>query len=101
MELRIAELEDNKLCVAFIGDLNNVAVADAEQSLARVFERDDCDILIECAKLNYISSMGLRLLLKLHKHARSSGHKTYIRNMNDFVRQVLQGGGFLDLFKEA
>ena len=99
MEIRFAE-QDDRLVIAFIGDLDNTATPEAETMLKRVYERDDCDILLECIKLNYISSRGLRLLVALYKHARNSGHKTFITHMNKNVKEVLEVGGFLDLYQE-
>ena len=40
----------------------------AERDLAPLFERDDVDVVIDCAELKFISSSGLRLLLNIYKH---------------------------------
>lgn len=100
MELRYAEI-GGQLTIAFIGDLDNVATPVVTEELQPVFKRDDCDILIECTKLNYISSMGLRLLITLYKNIRDNGHDVYITHMNENVHEVLYSGGFLDLMKEV
>lgn len=99
MEIRFAEQAD-KLMIAFIGDLDNAAAPEAEIALEKVYDRNDCDIMIDCSHLNYISSKGLRILLTLYKHQRANGKSALISNMNKNVREVLDIGGFLTLYKE-
>lgn len=99
MELKFKE-EDGRLTIAFIGNLDNAATPAAETALNPVYERSDCDILIDCCELNYISSKGLRLLVNLYKHVRDTDHKTYITKMNKNVKEVLYIGGFLTLYQE-
>ena len=86
--------------VAFIGNLDNMAALEVEQSLEPVFKRKDCDFLIDCSELNYVASKGLRLLINLYKHFRDCGHKSFVRDMNENVREVLYKSGFLKLYKE-
>ncbi len=99
MELRYAE-ENGRLRVSFCGDLDNASVPEAEKALENVLKRDDCDILLDCSHLNYISSKGLRLLIEIYKHFRNCEHRTYITKMNEIVREVLYIGGFLEYYQE-
>ena len=99
MDIRFAE-QDDRLTIAFIGDFDNASVPEAEEMLARVFLRKDCDILVDCSHLNFISSKGLRLLINLYKHFRDCGRRTFITKMNKNVKKVLHVGGFLTLYEE-
>lgn len=99
MEIRYAE-KDGKLVVAFCGDLDNASVQEAEKMLIPVFKREDCDLLLECSHLNYVSSMGLRLILNLYKHFRNCDHRSYVTKMNENVKEVFDISGFLKLFEE-
>ena len=98
MDITLKE-QDGRLIIAIIGDLDNVASSQAERSLAPAFERDDCDILVDCTDLNYISSSGLRILLNLYKHTRANGHQAILKGMTDEVEEVFNLSGFLQLFK--
>jgi anti-sigma B factor antagonist len=98
MEITINEL-DGSLIVAIIGDLDNAASSQCERSLAPVFERTDCDVVIDCTELDYISSSGLRILLNVYKHTRSNGHLAILKNITEEVEEVFQLSGFLQLFK--
>ena len=98
MEVTMKEL-DGRLVVALHGDLDNAASRQADSSLAPVFEHNDCDIVIDCTELSYISSSGLRILLNIFKHARQNGRAAILKEMTDEVREVFQLSGFLQLFK--
>ena len=87
-----------RLIAALVGDLDNAASTQAKRGLEPVFERTDCDVVIDCTELNYISSSGLRILLNVYKHARSNGHLVTLKGMSDDVREVFVLGGFLQLF---
>ena len=91
--------QEGRLVVALSGDLDNAASTQAERSLAPVFERTDCDVVIDCTELNYISSSGLRILLNIYKHTRSNGNKAILKGMNEEVEEVFLISGFLQLFE--
>lgn len=64
MNITIKE-ENQQLVATLEGDLNNMASTKAERDLSPLMERNDCDIVLDCAALNYISSSGLRILLNI------------------------------------
>lgn len=90
--------EAGRLVAAISGDLDNAASSQADRSLAPVFERNDCDIVIDCTELNYISSSGLRIVLNIFKHTRSNGHKAILKGLNEDVKEIFHLSGFLQLF---
>lgn len=91
--------QESRLVVTVEGDLNNTATKQAVESFAPIFERTDCDIVIECSGLNYISSSGLRLMLDVYKHASANGHYAYLANLSEEIREIFDISGFLQLFK--
>ncbi len=97
MDITINKLDD-RLVVTMIGDLDNAASTKAERSLAPVFECTDCDILIDCTQLNYISSSGLRIMLNIFKHARGNGHAAILKGVSGVVEEVFEMSGLKDLF---
>lgn len=90
--------QDGRIIAAISGDLDNAASTQAERSLAPVFESTDCDVVIDCTELNYISSSGLRILLNVYKHTRANGHSAALKGMADEVEEVFKLSGFLQLF---
>ena len=89
---------DGRFVVAFVGDFDNAASTKAQRNLAPVFECDDCDILIDCRQLEYISSSGLRILLSIFKHAHGNGHAAILKGMTEEVEEAIDLSGLLDLF---
>ena len=87
-----------RLVAAIVGDLDNAASSQAESGLAPVFERTDCDVVIDCTELNYISSSGLRIMLNIYKHTRANGHKAILKGLSEDVKEVFQLSGFLQLY---
>ena len=90
---------DGRLAVALIGDFDNAASTKAQQQLAPVFECDDCDIMVDCTQLEYISSSGLRILLSIFKHAHGNGHDAILKGLADEVEEAIDMSGLLGLFK--
>ena len=97
MDITINKL-DGRLVVALVGDFDNAASTKAQQKLAPVLECDDCDILIDCQRLEYISSSGLRILLSIFKHAHANGHAAILKGMTDEVEEAIDMSGLMDLF---
>lgn len=97
MEITIKE-QDGRFVAALKGDLSNATSAQAIKSLEPLYERNDCDIVIDCTELEYISSSGLRILLNIFKHTRSHDHTTILKGMNDEIADIFDISGFLQLF---
>ena len=97
MDITINQVGD-RLVAALSGDLDNAASTQAKRGLEPVFERTDCDVVIDCTELNYISSSGLRIILDVFKHTRSNGHKAILKNLSEDVKEVFDLSGFLQLF---
>jgi anti-anti-sigma factor len=55
------------------------------------------EIVLDFSQLDYISSMGLRVLLQAKKTMKSDGRTLVIKNMRESVREVFQMTGFLNL----
>ena len=97
MKTSIEEL-DGKIIATFEGELDTAAAIDVEQELQPLYENEGHDIIIECEKLEYIASSGLRILLGILKSAKASGCKVTLRNMNDDIKNVFQLTGLINLF---
>ena len=82
----------------FEGRLDTAAAAKTEQEMKVLYDCEGHDVILDCSKLDYISSSGLRLFLGLLKVARSKGSKVSIAGMNDSLRQVFAMTGFTHLF---
>ena len=51
------------------------------------------DVSVDCAKLSMISSLGIRVVILLHKHAKSRGGTLRLDSLQPQVRDVLEFSG--------
>ena len=98
MTTTIQELND-QLVVVLDGQLDTAAAAETEKAMQPAMECTDRDVVVDCNKLAYISSSGLRLLLALNKKCRANGHKVMLKGLNDDLLKVFVMTGFNHLFE--
>ena len=94
MELEFKK-EDTKLIVSFKGRLDTTTSIQAEEEITKNLDKED-ELLIDFTNLEYISSAGLRLLLKLQKEFVNKGGMT-IENPNDIVKEIFKVTGFSNI----
>ena len=81
------------------GRLDTPAAVKAQQEIVPLLENADKEILLDCTKLEYISSSGLRLFLTIRKEAAAKGGKVIIENVSDDIKKVFMMTGFFNLFE--
>lgn len=57
----------------------------------------DGKIVIDFSQVDYVSSAGLRVLLKTAKQMKKGGGKLGLCNLNDQIKEVLELSGFLGI----
>lgn len=60
--------------------------------------QDEKNIIIECSKLNYINSMGLRAFLTTVKEVNKANGKIVICNLTPNILDLFEQSGFLEYF---
>ena len=90
---------ENQILAILDGELDTAAAAGAEVSLRPLLESEGKDVVIDCTKLEYISSSGLRILLGILKQARAVGSRVVLKNVNDVIKDVLELTGFISIFE--
>lgn len=80
------------------GELDTAAAAEVEEVLQPLYKSSGKDVYIDCEKLEYISSSGLRILISILKGARASGSKVTMLHVNDDIMTVFKLTGFNSLF---
>ena len=98
MDIKITEQNGGSTAI-FEGRLDTPAAVKAQQDIAPLLEHADKAITLDCTKLEYISSSGLRLFLTLRKEAAAKGGKVVIENINDEIKKVFMMTGFFNLFE--
>ena len=81
------------------GRRDTPAAVQASKDMQPLMDNADKVITLDCTKLDYISSSGLRLFLSLRKETASKGGKVIIENINDEIKKVFMMTGFYNLFE--
>jgi len=90
--------KDGKYIVALEGELDTAHAIEVEQAMQPLHELNGKDIVVDCTKLDYIASSGLRILLGLLKSAKAKDNHVVLKNLNDEIKEVFKMTGFIDLF---
>ncbi|MFZ5492827.1 MAG: STAS domain-containing protein [Pseudomonadota bacterium] len=85
------------LVVDMEGRLDSHTAGYGNDEMVRIVKGDHKDVLINLAKLEFITSAGLRVLLLAAKLLQTSGGKLKLCAANQFVKDVLETSGFTSL----
>lgn len=91
--------EDNDYVMYFEGRLDTAVAAKVEKEMQPLSDCSGHDIVLDCSKLEYISSSGLRLFLGVLKKAKALGSHVYIKGLSEDIRSVFKMTGFINLFE--
>ena len=98
METRIEEI-DGKFIATLEGEMGTAAAVEAEEVLKPLYNSEGKDVIIDCEKLEYIASSGLRILISILKGAKAGGSRVVMKKVNDDIMNVFRLTGFIDLFE--
>ncbi|MBQ9297169.1 MAG: STAS domain-containing protein [Paludibacteraceae bacterium] len=88
----------NQLVAYFEGRMDTAAAVTTAEAVKPLLEAENKEIVLDCSKLEYISSSGLRIFLSIRKEAATHASKVIVRAINDDIRQVFMMTGFISLF---
>ena len=88
-------LEGSALTLALEGRLDTTTAPDLEQVIKADLDNADA-LVIDFAKLDYISTAGLRVLLSAHKAMEKKGGMKFV-HVNDMVMEIFEVTGFSDI----
>lgn len=87
-------LDGEKLTVAIEGRLDTSTAPELEKELSDL--SGVTELVLDFAKLEYVSSAGLRVLLASQKAMNAQG-KMLIKNVNETIMEVFEITGFADI----
>ncbi|MGN0500326.1 MAG: STAS domain-containing protein [Ruminococcus sp.] len=97
------DVSNNKLVITLSGRLDTITSPQFEEEISHI-SLDEIEIIIlDIKELEYISSAGLRLILKIHKKMSAKGGVLKLINVNEMISEVFYMTGmsdFLDIEKE-
>ncbi len=87
---------DNELTIKLVGHVDSNNAPAVEQNLLSLCdENPQCSITIDCEKLEYISSAGLRVILKTKK----KNNSTKVINVSSDVYEIFDMTGFTQMIE--
>ena len=89
---------DEQMLVTMIGSLDTMAANQIDAQVKEIEAEANQPITIDCTQLDYISSTGLRLLLRIRKAAGAAGQKVTLHGVNSNVMEVLTVTHFDKMF---
>lgn len=81
------------------GRLDTAAAVEFNEKIQPLIENAGKPIELDCEKLTYISSSGLRAFLTIRKAAGAKGGKVVISHIDDEIEKVFKMTGFYNLFE--
>lgn len=98
MEINI-NIQGKETVAALCGRLDTLAAQESVAQFESLQEKAKGTVILDCSKLEYISSSGLRLFLTLRKAADTKGGKVIVKDLSADVRKVFMITGFMNLFE--
>ena len=98
----VKNMNGNDLTVALEGRLDTGTAPQLEAEMKNAVTAEVNSVTFDCAKLEYISSAGLRVLLSVNKAMLRNGKECVrVINCNEIVREVFEVTGFSDILNIA
>lgn len=91
--------QGEEIFATLAGRLDTAASAQFARDIEPLMDNANKTITMDCEKLEFISSSGLRLFLSLRKQTIAKGGKVVLQNINADVKQVFTITGFYSLFE--
>jgi len=97
MEVGLNKIE-NVVILTIKGRADASSVTKLEATCKKILDQNENNVLIDGTQLDFISSAGLRVLLKLAKIIKKNAGELAVAHVNDLVRQIFEISGFIELF---
>lgn len=90
----LKKIDNSTITLSLIGRLDTNTASELE---AAIHEINSVDLILDCEKLEYVSSAGLRVLLLIQKKVNNSIKSFALTNVCEDVKEVLHMTGFLSI----
>lgn len=98
MQIQIKTL-GNVTVISLDGEVNSRTASRIEEELLPLVV-PGCKLLMDMAKVQYMSSAGLRMLLLLHREVENQNGQVVLVGLQEMIRDTMAITGFLDFFED-
>ena len=88
------ETSEGKALVRLDGILDSYIAEEIGDKFESLYDLEDTEITLDCTKLEYIASSGLRLFLLLLRNTKPNGCKIFIKGAAAEVMEIFKATGF-------
>jgi anti-sigma B factor antagonist len=85
--------------LSIVGRLDTTNYSILEKKLMEMIANQQDRIIVECSKMDYVSSSGLRILLMALKKITLSKGKFVLCGLQDNIREIFEISGFTNIFE--
>ena len=97
--MEVTEKKQNGISIlGLLGRLDSNTSLEFEKRLFEVIEDGHRSVIVDFDGLDYISSAGLRVLLKATKELKRTEGKIVLCSMKDYIKEVFEIAGFVTPF---
>ena len=97
MEIIEEQTKDALVIVRLSGRVDGLSAPELERRLEEITARGDVRVLLDCAKMDYISSAGLRAVLVGARKCHQGGGKLMLCALQPECKSVMEVSGFLSM----
>jgi anti-anti-sigma factor len=85
--------------IKLAGRLDTTTSDSTKQRIDEIIKEGETNLIIDCSKMDYISSTGLRVFLSALKKLNSNDGSLRIAGLQESIKQIFDISGFTKLFK--
>jgi anti-sigma B factor antagonist len=93
------EKSEGKVLVILEGHLDSYQSGEVATHFEELYDLSDTEITLDCSKLDYIASNGLRLFFMLIKNTGPHGCEVLIKGANKELMDIFDSTGFTSFFR--
>ena len=92
------EQSEGKVLVMLEGSLDSYVSEETAQQFEPLYDLTDTEIILDCTKLEYIASSGLRLFFLLVRNVSPKGCTVFVKGANQLLMEIFDSTGFSGFF---
>ena len=97
--MEVIEKKQDGICIlGLLGRLDSNTSPEFEKKIFEVIGDGTKSLIVDFESVDYISSAGLRVLLKAAKELKRSDGKIVLCSMKEYIKEVFEIAGFVSLF---
>ncbi len=88
------EKSDSVIVLTIEGRADGLTAPELENRISEIVDRGDTNVLLDCDKMTYVSSAGLRIFLTGARKCQQNGGKLMICALQPDCKSVIETSGF-------